>query len=441
MEGAVQAGPASGTPSGAAGRDLVVLRGFVFALFFIFGGITSLNDVLIPKLKELFTLSYAEAMLVQSAFFLAYFTISIPGAALVTRIGYMRTGAAGLVVMMLGCLLFIPASHSALFGAFLAALFVLAAGITIVQVVANPLISMLGEPKTAHSRLTFAQAFNSLGTTVFPFVGARLILGSLSHVDARALSGAALAAYRAQETRVIGLGYLGLAVALAVVAYAMFRERGRLAERPGRGAGIRSAAALLKRPRLAFGAACIFLYVGAEVAVGSLIVNYLMQPRTMGLSPEAAGEHVSFYWGGALIGRFIGAALLRRFSPGKVLAAFASAAILMLLASGAGAGPMAGWALLLVGFCNSLMFPTIFSLACEGLGERAAGASGIICVAIVGGAVVPLLTGRLADLVGLQLALVVPAVCYAVILLFGLYARRPAAPLPAELEDLAPAVV
>ncbi len=239
----------------------------------------------------------------------------------------------------------------------------------------------------------------------------------------------------------IGLGYLGLAIALAVVAYAMFRERNRLAERPGGGAGITSAASLLKRPRLVFGAVCIFLYVGAEVAVGSLIVNYLMQPRTMGLGAVAAGEHVSFYWGGALVGRFIGAALLRQFNPGKVLAAFASGAILMLLVSGVLTGPMAGWALLLVGLCNSLMFPTIFSLACEGLGERAAGASGIICVAIVGGAVAPLLTGRLADLVGLQLALVIPAVCYAIILLFGLYARRPATPLAGALEDLAPAVI
>ncbi len=316
----------------------------------------------------------------------------------------------------------------------------LAAGITIVQVVANPLISMLGPPATAHSRLTFAQAFNSLGTTVFPYVGSRLILGSLSHVDPRSLSGAALVAYRAQETRVIGLAYLGLAIALAAVAYAVFRARNRLAERPARSGGLAAMAGLLKRRRLAFGAACIFLYVGAEVAVGSLIVNYLMQPKIMGLGAVAAGEHVPFYWGGALVGRFIGAGLLRRFNPGKVLAAFASGAILMLLLSGAGSGAWAGWALLLVGFCNSLMFPTIFSLACEGLGEKAAGASGIICVAIVGGAVVPLLTGRLADLVGLQLALIVPAVCYAMILVFGLYARRPAEPLAVEAEELAPAV-
>ena len=308
------------------------------------------------------------------------------------------------------------------------------------QVVANPLISMLGPPATAHSRLTFAQAFNSLGTTVFPYVGSKLILGSLSQVDAKSLAGAALAAYRAQESRVIGLGYLGLAVALAVVAYVVFRERGRLAERPSTSIGLRATASLLRRPRLAFGAICIFLYVGAEVAVGSVIVNYLMQPHVMGLGAKAAGEHVSYYWGGALVGRFIGAGLLRRFAPGKVLALFASGAILLLLVSGAISGPAAGWALLLVGFCNSLMFPTIFSLACEGLGDKAAGASGVICVAIVGGAVVPLLTGRLADLLGLQLALIAPAICYGVILLFGLYARRPAEPPAADTENLAPAV-
>ena len=422
------AAPTRAGDGAAAGEG--VLRGFVFALFFIFGGITSLNDVLIPKLKDLFTLGYAQVMLVQSAFFLAYFTVSLPAAALVSRIGYMRSGAAGLLLMMVGCLMFIPASHAALFGAFLAALFVLAAGITIVQVVANPLISLLGEPRTASSRLTFAQAFNSLGTTIFPFIGARLILGSLSRVDPKTLSGAALAAYRSQESAIIGRAYLGLAVVLAIVAYALFRERRRLVEAPRRGGGLRAMASLLRRPRLALGALCIFLYVGAEVAIGSLIVNYLMQPRVMGLPERAAGEHVPFYWGAALVGRFLGAAVLRWFSPGKVLAAFAAGAITLLAASALGAGALAGWALLAVGFCNSLMFPTIFTLASEGLGERAGDGSGIICVAIVGGAVVPLLTGGLGDLYGLQLALAAPAACYAAILLFGLWAGRKAAPQP-----------
>ena len=223
------------------------LRYFVYALFFIFGGITSLNDVLIPKLKSLFTLSYAEVMLVQSAFFAAYFVISMPGAAIVKRFGYMRTAVIGLLTMTVGCVLFVPASSSGLFGVFLAALFVLATGITIVQVVANPLISMLGNPASAHSRLTFAQAFNSLGTTVFPYVGSILILGSLAKVDAGTLVGAALKAYRATETQVVSHTYIGLALAIAVVAAAVWLQAQAAWWRPARerhklSASLRSAA-------------------------------------------------------------------------------------------------------------------------------------------------------------------------------------------------------
>src|SRR5690242_9933749 len=206
------------------------LRLFVFALFFIFGGITSLNDVIIPKLKELFILSYAEVMLVQTSFFAAYFLISIPGAEIVRHLGYMRTATIGLLTMMVGCLLFVPASSAGSFVLFLGALFVLASGITIVQVVANPLISMLGDPATAHSRLTFAQAFNSLGTTVFPYVGSILILGTLATVDPRTLSGAALTAYRTAETHTIVTTYLGLAAALFIVALAVWLHRHRLRE-------------------------------------------------------------------------------------------------------------------------------------------------------------------------------------------------------------------
>lgn len=414
--------PAHAVPANAAS-----LQTFVFALFFIFGGITSLNDVIIPKLKDLFTLSYAQAMLVQSAFFAAYFIVSIPAAAIVRRIGYMRTAVVGLLTMTAGCLLFIPASSSGVFATFLIALFVLASGITIVQVVANPLISLLGAPQTAHSRLTFAQAFNSLGTTVFPYVGAILILGSLATVDASTLSGAALDAYRAEETRVVVQTYIGLAVALVIVAALVWHNRTKLVETPAPQVSILKAFELLKQPRFAFGAACIFLYVGAEVAVGSVIVNYLMESDVLGLGAEAAGKHVPLYWGGAMVGRFIGAALLRMFSPGKVLACAAGMTILLLLVSANSTGLVSGWSLLAVGLFNSIMFPTIFSLASEGLGERAAEGSGLICVAIVGGAIVPLITGHAADLVGLKMALAVPAICYAIILCFGIFARRPRA--------------
>ncbi|WP_448501564.1 sugar MFS transporter [Sphingomonas sp.] len=401
------------------------LQLFVFALFFIFGGITSLNDVLIPKLKELFTLNYFQAMLVQSAFFAAYFFVSLPAAAIVKRMGYMRTASLGLVTMMAGCLMFIPAASSATFGMFLVALFVLAAGITIVQVVANPLISLLGPAPTAHSRLTFAQAFNSLGTTIFPWVGAIVILGTLATVDPATLTGPALAAYRAEEAQVIVNTYLGLAAALAIVAIVVWMRRNRLQDVHDRGGSVFAAFDLLRRPRFGFGAACIFLYVGAEVAIGSLIVNYLMEADVLGLPEQAAGQHVPLYWGGALVGRFIGAAVLRVVSPGKVLATVAAGAITLILISANSTGALAGYSLLAIGLMNAIMFPTIFSLASEGLGRRAADGSGIICVAIVGGAIIPPLTGMLADTSGsLGFALLIPAMCYAIIAGFGLFARR-----------------
>ena len=401
------------------------LRLFVFALFFIFGGITSLNDVIIPKLKGLFTLSYAEVMLVQTSFFMAYFLISIPGAEIVRHCGYMRTATIGLLTMMIGCLLFVPASSAGLFPLFLGALFVLASGITIVQVVANPLISMLGDPATAHSRLTFAQAFNSLGTTIFPYLGSIAILSNLGTVDPRTLSGAALTAYRTAETHTIVTTYLGLAAALLVVAIAVWLHRNRLREQHDRAGSILHAFDLLKRPRFALGALCIFLYVGGEVAIGSLLVNYLMQPTALALGQEEAGKHVPFYWGGALLGRFIGSGVLRLISPGKVLAGVAAGAIALILISANTVGAVSGWTLLAVGLMNSIMFPTIFTLASEGLGARAAEGSGVICVAIVGGAVIPPLTGALADHGGLHFALVLPALCYAIILAYGVYARRP----------------
>lgn len=412
--------PAQGPDNAAS------LRLFVFALFFIFGGITSLNDVIIPKLKDLFTLSHAQSMLVQSAFFAAYFIISIPAAAIVRRFGYMRTAVVGLLTMTVGCLLFIPAASSSMFAVFLLALFVLASGVTIVQVVSNPLISMLGASATAHSRLTFAQAFNSLGTTVFPYVGAIVILGSLASVDHSQLTGAALDAYRSAESQVVVYTYLGLAAALAIVALLVWINRSKLVETPAPATNMLAAFSLLKQPRFAFGALCIFLYVGGEVAIGSLIVNYLEQADVLGMGAEEAGKHVALYWGGAMVGRFIGAYLLRVFSPGKVLASAAAATILLLLISANTTGMLSGWSLLAIGLFNSIMFPTIFSLASEGLGNRAAEGSGVICMAIVGGAIVPYLTGVAADAVGLKMALIVPAVCYALILAFGWYARRPA---------------
>jgi MFS transporter, FHS family, L-fucose permease len=407
--------------------DAPQLQVFVMGLFFIFGGITSLNDVIIPKLKELFTLNYTQAMLVQFCFFTAYAVIGIPGARLVKKIGYMRGAVVGLLTMMTGCLLFIPASQTATYGVFLLALFVLASGVVIVQVVSNPLISLLGKPATTHSRLTFAQAFNSLGTTIFPYFGSLLILGGLASISAKQLSGTELDAYRTAESQAIVHGYLGLAVALAIVAGVVWLFRNALkgeTHEPSRGlVGMD----LLKRPRFGFGALCIFLYVGAEVSIGSLIVNYLMQAHVMGLQEQAAGKLIGLYWGGAMIGRFIGSAVLRVLSPGKVLAYAAVGAIALIGCSSQTTGSFSGYSLLAIGLMNAIMFPTIFSLACEKLGARAADGSGIINVAIFGGAVIPLLTGMIADVTGsLTASLILPAICYAIIAYFGIYARKPA---------------
>ncbi|WP_120077613.1 sugar MFS transporter [Aurantiacibacter odishensis] len=445
------------------------LQYFVFGLFFIFGGITSLNDVLIPKLRELFTLSYTEAMLIQFCFFAAYLLIGIPGAKLVKKIGYMRGAVAGLCTMIVGCLLFIPASQTATYAIFLGALFILASGVVIVQVVANPLISLLGPPSTAHSRLTFAQAFNSLGTTVFPIVGAAVILGSLADVSADQLEGAALQAYRAAESEAIWQGYLGVAALIALVAAAVWMFRNRLphdAKTMGEGdlvsskrylIGLALAAIgvfvalqvsgwlgvliilaapvlwlydneLLRRSRFSYGALCIFLYVGAEVSIGSIVINYLSTERVLGEPESVIGWMIGLYWGGAMVGRFIGSAALRVFSPGKILAFNALGAITLIVISALTSGEVAAYSLLAVGLMNSIMFPTIFSLACEKLGPLAADGSGIINVAIFGGAVVPLLYGVVADATGgnLALAMVIPIVCYAIIAGFGVFARRPA---------------
>lgn len=444
------------------------LQYFVFGLFFIFGGITSLNDVIIPKLKELFTLNYTQAMLVQFCFFAAYLLIGIPGAKLVKRIGYMRGAVAGLCLMILGCLIFIPASQTATYALFLGALFILASGVVIVQVVANPLISLLGPPKTAHSRLTFAQAFNSLGTTVFPIVGAAVILGSLADTSAAELTGQALVEYQQAESQAIWQGYLGLAVLIGIVAAAVWAFRNRLphdAKSMGDsqlvtnnrylvGLALVAAGAfaaiqinewlgmllilaapaiwlydndLLTRTRFSYGALCIFLYVGAEVSIGSIIINYLAEERVLGQPEEVIGWMIGLYWGGAMVGRFIGSALMRVISPGKLLAFNALGAITLIAISANTTGEVAAYSLLACGLMNSIMFPTIFSLACEKLGARAADGSGIINVAIFGGAVVPLLYGVLADATGsLAMALTLPAICYAIIAGFGFYARRPA---------------
>jgi FHS family L-fucose permease-like MFS transporter len=381
------------------------LHRVVYGLFFTLGCITSLNDVIIPKLKALFVLPYAKVMLVQAAFFAAFLLVALPAAWVVRRIGYLRASVLGLLVMATGCLLFTPASQSGLFPMFLVALFVLASGITVVQVMINPLMSMLGDPATTNSRLSFSQAFYSLGTTIAPFIGAMLILGGTA-------------------TRVIAHVYLGIAAVVVAVALLVWLRRRRLVEKALGEHHVSQGFALLRRTRFAFGCACVFAYVGAEIAVGSITVNYLMQPSVMGLTALAAGKHLPAYWGGAMVGRFLGGYFLKRIPQGVVLIGATSAAATLLLISANTSGDGSGWALLAVGLCNSVMFPTIFALACEGLGTHAAEGSGIIVLASVGGGVVPLLTGFTADHLGLKMALAIPALCYGVVLSFGCFVQQ-----------------
>ena len=381
----------------------------VTTLFFMWGLMTSLNDVLIPHLKAIYTLTYFQAMLVQFCFFGAYFIISLPAGALIRRIGYQKGAVTGLLIAAGGCVLFYPASFGG-YELFLLAFFVLASGITVLQVAANPYVTVLGPARTASSRLNLTQAFNSLGTTIGPAIGGLLILSAVGAV--------------ANAVTVRG-PYLALAGALALLAVLFYIAKlpqiGDSEDVAMKGEGHGSAWA---HRHLVLGAVGIFLYVGAEVSIGSFLINFIGESYIAGLPHSEAYHYVSIYWGGAMVGRFIGAAVLRFASPGKTLAFNSLLAIALVLTAVLGKGGVAMWAILAVGLCNSIMFPTIFSMALNGLGKYSGQGSGILCMAIVGGAVVPAVQGQLADVVGLQASFLLPAACYAFILYFGAkYAR------------------
>jgi FHS family L-fucose permease-like MFS transporter len=414
----------SSADSSAATRQQRLIVGLVVFLFFAWGFGTVLNDTLIPKLKGLYSLSYTEVMLTQFCFFLSYFVFSIPAGLLLSRIGYIRGVIVGLIVMAAGCALFYPASTTNAFGAFLLALFVIAAGMTMLQVAANPYIELLGPESTSHSRLTLAQAFNSFATFIGPIIGARLLLRGGVTLNGSRLSPAALSALRVEQTRAIAWPYLAMALVLVLLACVFWTVRESRAPAVSRQAQLRGVLALLDRPRLVFGAVAIFIYVGAEVSIGSVMTNYLMQPTVLGVVAERAGTLVSFYWGGAMVGRFIGALALRIVKPGYALATCAVGASVLATLSSFSSGQYAAFTLIAVGLCNSIMFPTIFSLATEQLGEQTPHGSGLLCMAIVGGAVVPLITGAVADGTTLATALLVPAVCYIGIVVYGVLAAR-----------------
>ena len=394
---------ASAPTSERRGGALVV----VTVLFFMWGLLTSLNDVLIPHLKAIYTLTFVQAMLVQFCFFGAYFIVSLPAGMLVRRVGYQRGAVAGLLIAAGGCALFYPAANGS-YALFLCAFFILASGITILQVAANPYVAVLGPAHTASSRLTLTQAFNSLGTTIGPALGGALILSGTGGGAGQAAS--------------VQIPYLVLAGLLALLAgaFALARLPQIAHAAPAQEAvapdGARSA---WSHPHLVLGALAIFLYVGGEVSIGSFLINFLGEPHIAHLDAARAAHYVSLYWGGALVGRFVGVAVMRYASPGKTLACNAACAIALVLGAVLGSGTTAMAAILAVGLCNSIMFPTIFSMALHGLREHTGQGSGILCMAIVGGALVPFAQGALADSVGVQASFLLPGACYLFILFYG----------------------
>ncbi|WP_244474112.1 MULTISPECIES: L-fucose:H+ symporter permease [unclassified Rhizobium] len=412
--------------SSTAGNNYRFALVALTSLFFMWGFITCLNDILIPHLKNVFQLNYTQSMMIQLCFFGAYFIVSLPAGALVKRISYKWGIVVGLLIAAIGCALFIPAASYRVYALFLGALFVLASGVTILQVAANPYVTELGAPETASSRLTLTQAFNSLGTTIAPLFGAFLILSAATG-DIQNASGEQLEALRLAEADAVRFPYMLLAIAFLVLAavFAALKlphvetEDTTVAE-----GGERSSAWAYRH--LVLGAIGLFVYVGAEVSIGSFLVNYLAEPSIAGMPESEAAHYVAYFWGGAMIGRFVGAYVMRFVDDGKALAFNAGVAILLILLTVFAGGSLAMWSVLAIGLFNSIMFPTIFSLALKGLGRHTSQGSGILCLAIVGGAILPVVQGMLADTVGIHLAFLMPAICYLYIAYYGLKGHRAA---------------
>jgi len=399
----------------------------VTTLFFMWGFLTCLNDILVPHLKSIFDLSYAHVMLIQFAFFSAYFLFSIPWAKVVNAIGYQKTMVVGLLCMTVGAFMFVPAASLASFSLFLAALIVLAAGITGLQVAANPYVVVLGKPETASSRLDLTQAFNSLGTTIAPKLGGLLILSAapLAIEEIRALSPQALHLYRVNEAASVKMPYIVIGVTLLLLAVMIALSKlptiAHAEYRPG--AKVRDS--VWKHPNLILGALGIFAYVGAEVSIGSFLVNYFGLADIAGFSAKTAAGFVSFYWGGAMVGRFLGAAVLRRIRTGHLLALCTVCTSALVVISMLSSGQIAMWSILAVGFFNSIMFPSIFSLGVAELGPLTGNGSGILNMAIVGGAIIPLIQGVIADHIGIHHAFFIPVICYLYILFYALSGSKP----------------
>lgn len=399
----------------------------VTTLFFMWGFLTCLNDILVPHLKPIFDLNYARVMLIQFAFFGAYFIFSLPSARIVDWIGYQRSMVVGLLTMGLGAFLFVPAASVPSFPLFLGALIVLAAGITCLQVAANPYVTVLGRPETASSRLNLTQAFNSLGTFLAPFFGGLLILSSApkSMDEIRAMAPDALQVYRLHEAATVKTPYVGLGIALVLLAVAIGSFKLPTIAHAQHKVGEKVNDSIWKHPNLIFGAIAIFVYVGGEVAIGSFLVNYFTQPEIAGLTEKVAASFVAFYWGGAMVGRFIGSALLQKISTRGLLGVCAVCAAALVAISMLTTGHAAMYSIILVGFFNSIMFPSIFTLGVAELGPLTGDGSGVMIMAIVGGAIIPVAQGAIADRIGIHHAFFLPVICYLYILFFALSGSRP----------------
>jgi MFS transporter, FHS family, L-fucose permease len=414
-------------PTSPASVNYIQPLAIVTTLFFMWGFLTSLNDILVPHLKSIFDLSYTHVMLIQFAFFSAYFLFSVPWSRIVNRIGYQHTMVVGLLTMSVGALMFVPAAAVASFPLFLTALIILAAGITGLQVAANPYVIVLGKPETASSRLNLTQAFNSLGTTLAPVLGGLLILNAapLAVEQLRQLTPQALHAYRVAEAASVNLPYIAIMVALVFLATAIGKFKLPTIEHAEHRFAEKIDDSIWKHPNLLFGALGIFTYVGAEVSIGSFLVNYLGQPDIANFSAQVAAGYVSFYWGGAMAGRFIGAAVLQRFKTGHLLAACSICTTALVTTSMITSGHVAMWSMLAVGFFNSIMFPSIFTLGVAELGPLTGNGSGLMNMAIVGGALIPLIQGAVADSIGIHHAFFLPVICYLYILFYALRGSMP----------------
>jgi FHS family L-fucose permease-like MFS transporter len=412
----------SAAPGGSSGyRGAFAM---VTTLFFIWGFLTSLNDILIPHLKAIFDLNYAEVMLVQFVFFVAYAVFGFPSGKLVEWIGYKRSMVVGLLTMAVGAILFIPAADMPSFPLFLLALIFLGAGMAVLQVAANPYVVVLGPSETASSRLNLSQAFNSLGTTIGPPIGGFLILKGAEKLveNVHALPPAALHAYRVQQAATVKFPYLIftlvlILLALAIGFYKFPRIEGATKEHGPKGG--EEQASIWHYRHVVLGAVAIFVYVGAEVAIGSFLINYFNLKDIAGLSSRDAAYYLPFYWGGAMIGRFIGSAVLQKVKTGKLLGLCAMVAMVLVLTSMLSYGHVAMWSILLVGLFNSIMFPSIFTLGVAEMGPLTGEASGLLVTAIVGGAIIPEIQGVLADHIGLHHAFILPVLCYIFIAYYG----------------------